>query len=395
MTSFATGLLGYGTIELIESGTGGAARLINEGQIIPQLGGTLEIINTGSGDGGVDLDGNTGDGVLDVHDGNNLTGNRLLVTAPLSDTTLNGPIYLGSNDVLEITSAWSLADTAVLQVLDTGPGTLRGGAITQTTGNTIDVTAGATLVFEAPFTMTGGDLANSGTVVFAANSTIGAGANFTMPTASSSITVEPGVTVNVDQANFDADGSDTVSNVITIRAGGILDLDLGTGGDDVLRGTIRLNGGELDVTTANDNWRIDGAGSALVGAETGTSQINGDPVRVGNPVTVGANATLDINASGFVWGGGADIAAGTVLRHDGDVEFDGSGPITGGGELAINAGSNVSSNQSINVALFNWDGTDGSLDSHMIAAGATLTINSPNFDSDGVMHDNVTNSFSD
>ena len=63
-----------------------------------------------------------------------------------------------------------------------------------------------TLQFNAPFSQTGGDFVNHGKVVFNADATIGAGANFTMPSACSSLTVNAGVEVNIDQANFNADG---------------------------------------------------------------------------------------------------------------------------------------------------------------------------------------------
>ena len=71
-----------------------------------------------------------------------------------------------------------------------------------------------------------------------------------MPTSTSSITVNPGMTVNVDQANFNPDGAGSATNVITVN-GGILDFDLGAGADEWLGGFIHLNGGELDVTTAD------------------------------------------------------------------------------------------------------------------------------------------------
>ena len=147
-------------------------------------------------------------------------------------------------------------------------------------GGTIDLDAIDSLRLSAPFTATGGTIANAGLVIFNANSTIGAGVDFQMAGVDASITINAGVTVNVDDADFNADGSDASTNVITIGAGGVLDLDLGAGADESLSGAIHLNGGELDVTTIDDNWSMNG--TLIVGANTGTSRINGQEVTFTN-----------------------------------------------------------------------------------------------------------------
>ena len=289
----------------------------------------------------IDLDGGSGNGILNV-----FRNQTLDVNVRLTDQ-FSGDINLFQNSVLEMATSWIL-DSGTIDVdnglVDNPPPTLdipagvariRGGELTQTGGTITVVDADGILEFDAAFHMDGGNLVNNGLVVFRVNADVGTAANFTMPTSSASITVLPGITVSIDQANFDADGVGSATNVISIGNGGNLDLDLGAGADESLGGFIQLNGGELDVTTADTNWTIQG--DVNVSPNSGTSQIAGHVVTMSTAsIVVGENSMLQINAAN-VWGasGSLDVKAGAVASLNGITTFSGAGTFTGAGTLLI------------------------------------------------------------
>jgi hypothetical protein len=342
---------GSGTISLGDFVDAETTLLVNDGTIsalapAPFLGVPPPIrsltINASDVTGGVvDLDGASGNGVL-----NAFRNQTLDVNVPLTKQ-FSGDINLFQNSTLDISNDWIL-DSGTIDVdsgavdnpiptpdVPAGVAHIRGGGLTQTGGTITVVDADGTLQFSAPFTMNGGNLVNNGLVVFGANASIAAGANFSMPTNSSSITVLAGVTVSIDQANFDADGAGSATNVITIGNGSILDLDLGIGADESLSGSLQLNGGELDVTTADADWSI--PGTVNVGADTGTSQINGHEVTMSTAsIVVGENSMLRINAA-TVWGASGSLAinAGGTATLTGITTFNGAGSFTGAGTLLV------------------------------------------------------------
>ncbi|MCA9236751.1 MAG: hypothetical protein KDA44_14850, partial [Planctomycetales bacterium] len=402
-------LYGNGTIDNNDGISTPTAVLINDGTIsvgnystgIIIIGGTPTArtlaITAADVDARVDLDGTGGGGVVNV-----FRNQTLDIDVTLNDA-FSGDMNLFQESTIDVADSWTL-DSGSIDV-DNGfvPGTtipfqpaipagvayIRGGTLVQTGGTINVIDSDGTLQFDASLNMNGGNLVNNGTVVFNALSTIQAGANFSMPTSASSITVSDGIEVNIDQPNFDADGTGSNTNVITIGAGAILDLDLGVGADEGLSGRINLNGGELDVTTNSGTWAIDGVGDVFVGANTGVSQINGDPVTFSGStvVNVAGGSTLDVNAAN-TWnsGGSAVIAANGALQLDGTTTFNGGGGFTGGGTLRIGGSSTVAANTTIAVDTFDWDGLGvGSLQT--IATGATLTIDSLNFDTDSDMDD--------
>ncbi|HEY3393417.1 MAG TPA: hypothetical protein VGK58_11970, partial [Lacipirellulaceae bacterium] len=217
-------------------------------------------------------------------------------------------------------------------------------------------------------------------VVFDADATIAAGANFTMPTGSSSIIVNEGAVVNIDQANFDADGAGAATNVLTIHSGAVLDLDLGAGADESLGGFIQLNGGELDVTTSNTDWVI--SGNVNMGEDTGTSQINGEEVRfTTSAVVVGESATLEVNAAN-VWQSQSSLAidAGATARFNGTTIFSG-GSVTGNGTLRTAGITTFAETTTINMpsGTVILDGDDG--------VGGNVTINADTTIHAGTMAD--------
>lgn len=282
--------------------------------LLPPPAGTLTI-SGGNAAARIDLDGSGEAGVVNVN-----RNQTLDIDVPLNDA-FNGTMNLFQNTVLDVSANWTLGAGSSLAAdngavlgfpsIPAGTSTIAGGTVTQSGGTINVVDNDGTLLFTAPFTMTGGSLTNNGLVVFDANATIGAGANFTMPTNNSSITVGAGRTATINQANFNADGNGQTTNILTVNSGGVLILNMGSGADESLSGWIQLNGGGLHVTTIDDTWSIDG--TVHVGTGTGISQISGEALTLANVnVTIGANSTLRIAAPLTLGGGGSMTGTGTL-----------------------------------------------------------------------------------
>jgi hypothetical protein len=396
-------LSGWGAVNLNDAVTAGSILLVNDGtisavsdpighQTAPPLG-TFSI-NASDADTRIDLDGATNTGTVQV-----MRNQTLDINVPLASGSFRGSMNLFQNSTLDIPS-WNLTggtitiDNGFLNNplpdpdIPAGVAFLNGFAFTQA-GGTINVLDGdGTLQFNTGFTQNGGTFVNNGQVVFNAPSVIGTRANFTMPSANSSITVNPGVTVNIDQADFDADGTGTPTNVIRIENGGVLDLSLGAGGDRTLEGTILLNGGALAVTPFDNSWSL--GGTVRTGLNSGISQLNGHLVILGSDsMVVAGGSTLEINAPS-TWIVGSNFQADGVLELNAPATFNltnAGGFGVGGGTLRINSSSTVASSANIFVDTFDWDGTTTG-QTHTIQLGQFI-ISSPHFDDDGDMDDAI------
>ena len=347
---------------------------------------TLAINASDVADALIDLDGSAGNAVLEV------TRNQTLdVNVRLTDQ-FSGDINLFHNSTLDFSTAWIL-DSGTIDVetgfvnggfpnpdIPASTARISGAVFTQTGGTITVVDLDGTLQFDAPFIMNGGTLVNNGLVVFNADTQIASGANFTMPTGSSSITLNAAAIVNIDQANFDADGAGSATNAITINNAAVLNLDLGVGADESLGGFIQLNGGELDVTTADTDWVI--SGNVNVGEDTDTSQINGEEVRLTTAaVVVGQSATLEVNAAN-VWQSQSSLAidAGATARLGGTTIFSG-GSVSGNGTLRTAGITTFDETTTINMpsGTVILDGDD--------AVGGNVTINADTTIHAGTMAD--------
>ncbi len=384
--NIATGgeLTGHGSIQLDDGGVPANTRLfVNTGTLsaastgifLPPAAGTLTI-NTFDANGRIDLDGGGG-GQVNVFRNQTLDINITLFDA------FSGHMFLAQNSVLDIANAWSLdsgsidANNGTVSLLSPrGTSFIRGGAFTQSGGTITVVDTDGALQFDATYNMTGGTLTNNGTVIFNANATIGAAANFILPAASTtaSLVVESGVTVTVNQADFNPDGAGNATNVITINAG-TLDLNLGVGADNSLTGNTILNGGTLSVTDASTGaWGI--TGTLSTGASTGVSNVNGNPCLVTGTITVGTNSTLDFNAGGTFTAMNAVVNAGGTLRLDGTSTFNSAAnSFTGTGTLAIGGTAHFDVATTFNMVggTVDLDGND--IVGNTIFIDAPLTIN--------------------
>lgn len=329
-------------------------------------------INVSDADARIDLDNVTP--VVSVSRNDTLDINGI---AHGASDPFSGTLNLAEGSTFDMSAAWQTdaggtinANTVGILVGSEGtPATIAGAAFTFA-GGTINLDDIDSLRFSAPLTATAGTIANAGHIIFDAATTVGVGTDFQMTGSLASITVEPGVVVNIDDANFNADGTGAATNVITINSGGILDIDLNdAAADDSIGSTINLNGGELDVTNVDNAWSINRG--VNVGATTGTSQINGDEVTFTNTtITVGASSTLDINAPG-IWAatGNLVVNAGAVARIDGTSVFNTPGTFTGTGSLRIGGTATFTTATTINMpsGTVDLDGAD--------TVGNTVTVN--------------------
>ncbi|HEX5222169.1 MAG TPA: hypothetical protein VFZ59_21625 [Verrucomicrobiae bacterium] len=332
-------LTGNGAVNLTDAVAANTPLIINDGAItaastapndlLGNAAATLTINATDS-EARIDLD-----GAAEAGDVNVSVNDTLEINLPLADI-FNGTLNLARGSTLSMNAPWIMGPGAVVNantfnLLSGTPGsaaTIAGATLSLNNG-AINLDDFDSLRFSAPLSANGGTISNAGHVIFNANATISGNANFLMIGAVASLTVNSNVIVNIDDPDFDLDGGGSVSNIVTINSGGVLGLDLGAGADEALSGTINLNGGELDVTTLDNNWRIDGV--VNVGANTGVSQINGEEVTFANAtVTVGDNAGLNVNAAS-VW-----AAAGHLVIQSGAVATLNAG-FEPGSTLTLNA----------------------------------------------------------
>ena len=130
------------------------------------------------------------------------------------------------------------------------------------------------------------------------------------------------------------------------------------------------------MTSQSNSWSI--TGNVNVGADSPTSQINGEEVTfTSTTVTVGANSFLDINAPS-VWGptGNLVINAGGRVDLDGStVTFSNAGTFTGSGLLTIGGGGLVQTATTFNMPSGTVDLDGGDAVVNGIGFNANLTIN--------------------
>jgi hypothetical protein len=366
-------LAGHGTVAFNDSPLFSSSLLSNNGTLAAftrvSIIGQTPPPNTLAISGGgtlarIDLDGTNENGVVNVN-----RNQTLDINLALSDV-FNGDINMFQGATLDMVSAWTLGDGTIevdngafagIPAVPAGVSTIAGGALTQTAGTITVVDNDGTLEFNAPFTMNGGNFVNNGLVVFDANATIGAGANFTMPTNSSSITVAANRIVTFNQANYNADGLGVPTNVLTINSAGVLTLNLGAGADELISCLVKLNGGGLHVNTMDNTWSIDG--DIEVDANTGISQLSGEDLTLTSVnTTIGGNSTLRIAAP-------LTIAAAANF--------------TGTGTLAFNQQVTVSAATTLNMngGTVDLDGTDAVGD--QILVQSPLVINAATMESFG------------
>jgi hypothetical protein len=411
--------------------------IINSGGLVNMQGGRLEIdtnqlqINAGgtiSGNGNVDLDQVVGVGIQLFENSGTLTATSTAgiadpfgltaATLSLNQTGVNGVIDLDGdselgvininrNDTLDVngsvTDAFSgtlnLADGAKLDM--SGPWSLSGAIINVNTGGIIFGSAGSaaeitggqftmnsgtitldtpnvdTLKLSSVFVANGGTITNNNEIIFNNTATIGSTVDFQMNNNASKITVSDGVTVTINDEDFNLDGNENAGNITTIGLGGRLNVNLNNAlADDSLGHTINLNGGTLSMTNAADAlpWTLNSFGT-INAAGGATSTITGDAVDISGHINVTANSTLLVPVTAeYLSSANVVIDAGSTLNHNGIVTFNG-GSYTGAGTFRKGAAT-IAAATTWNVAKVDLD--DGST-----TLNANLTINADTVEPDG------------
>ena len=399
-------LIGTGRIDL-ESALGSPTIVLtNDGAIIANTPtfffglapnpGTLQI-TANDVDARFNWDGG-GSGVLQAN------GNQTLdIDVDPGVDGFGGTMNLSTGSTIDIANTWELdsgtinANTAAFGLIIIGqdplPGAaarIAGGSWTMS-GGTINVDdSWDSLQFDSQLTTTGGTIANSGTIIFNSSATIGSGTDFQMNGNHASITVNDGVTVNIDDANFNADGSGFATNVVTIGDNGRLDLDVDfTFADEDFDGTINLNGGELNVTNTNGvataNWRINSSATVNVNDAVNTSDMDGSNLEIFGTINVNADADLLINPVSTAFRGSANInvAAGASLNVSGPSSYESGVVISGAGTFrpgTATIGVDAANTQNVvwGTAFVDYDDGD-----HTINDGSSLTINADSIEAEG------------
>ncbi len=256
---------GHGTVELVETGLGGSSALVNNGTIrmgrglFDSFNLNLTITNTdtaggGAGSGGVDLDGTTGNGIVDIDDGTGLlSGNLTLVIDAQITDAFDGTMDIGQGDTIDMRNGgnpWALGTSGVLN-LNGGGGvaTLKGQGLAVGNGSVINVNAGEGRI-ESPLTVINGQIlvGPSGTLHLANTSSI-APTRLLFNGPSSGLEVS-GTTNIVDAGNdFDWDGQGGGATT-TVSGNGRLNISVDNIdlNNDLFEGNINLeDDGHLSV----------------------------------------------------------------------------------------------------------------------------------------------------
>ncbi len=329
---------GHGTIQLIEAAPAvpgivmqNSGRLLVSGRpgLLPSeaLPGTLTITHAGAGTGTIDLDGTTGDGIVDVDDSVGLfndTSLTLVIEPPLFEN-FSGQMDIGNGDTVNIVNPWEMnaggTNPAILNFNSTGTHTLTGGTLTVGGATTqVNVNAG-TAVFDANLTFNDGQftLADDTFVRFDGATTF---ADATDITNGERTVILVSAVMNVGDAtvaageDFDWDGPVNIS-ATHVLADGDLNINvenLDNDGTDNFDGTIVMHSGNVDVQVADGAWILHGVGIIIRNSDNDVPVLSGDAIQIGNddsvytfltvqgtgvsqvtaPITLMADAQLDI-----------------------------------------------------------------------------------------------------
>jgi hypothetical protein len=393
--------LGHGTLSMTDVVGAATTLIINDGIInarrtpaiivSPPPVGTLSISATDV-DTRIDLDGAGELGEVIV--GRNQT---LDINIQLADT-FNGSMSMAQSSVLDVSTAWVLGAGATIDVNNgatgglggapAGVATIAGAGFSQNSGTITVVDNDGTLQFDAPFSANGGSIVNNGTIVFNSSTTIAAPVAFTMPTTASSITVAANRTVNINANNFNMDGSNALTNAITVEAGGELVISTTDYDPDqaanAFDGTITINSGSLSVNTSDAEFVMDGTLN-MNKSGAPVAEWEGNPLDIGNDAGA-LDANLNIGGNGntlfhsqvdFNSDADVDIAAGNGLILNLTTNFNtvngvNNAQFTGGGAIRFNGQVNVNE-----AVTFNMTGGTVDLDGLDTVTGDTVNVDAP------------------
>lgn len=322
--------------------------------------GTLRI-QAASTNARFDWDG-TGNGRIRIN------GNQTLDIDVRQANDFHGTLNMATGSVLDVQETWKLGnglikvDAAAFGFVpigqDPNPGSaarIAGAGWTMTGGSILLEDSWDTLQFDAEFVASGGTISNSGHLVFNADATISSTANLAMLGNGASVSVGPAVTLTIDDADFNFDGNESATNVLTVENQGELNLNLNTFdvGSDKADGVMTLDGGQLQVTVSDNSWIMDGA---LNLNTTGNSPaiLSGSSVTIGDDfAAIGGKGNVNVTGSGVsrintgvTWNSDANVhvAAGASLSVSGpsifrSVNSTQNASFSGAGSLYLSGGT--------------------------------------------------------
>ncbi len=251
--------------------------LVNDGRIFATGAG----LTIQGADGLLDLDGGSGNGILEA------TFGDLTINGAVNDA-LNGDLIIGAGRTMTFSDAWEL-DNGILTLPD-GLLDLNGGS----TASDAAVLAGATATISGDIQASGVAHINAPTIFSStAQTTIANGGVLELNGATTmnggsytgagelqldnTLTIAAHTTIDVDRFDWDGFSGNEVTNVnggslFTINSNEIDD------GNNLYNGTINLNAGSDLAVNTDALWRMDGlltmdGGSVISGSDMG---VNGD-----------------------------------------------------------------------------------------------------------------------
>ncbi len=341
-------------------------------------------INRSTPNARIDLDGD-GTGVVSLQQ-NATLDNNVQIIEPFS-----GNLNMGPNSTVDMADAWQVDGNININSSEfflTAPATITGGLLGLDSSGVITLDeADEELHFDAPL-LSGGTVANSGTITFNEDAQFSSSGDFQMNGASASMVVNSNVTISQD--GFNLDGNGTATNVIDINQGGRLDL---VGAPELrVDNVININGGELvlrDYFLEFNNLVVLNStptSSAKILSEFGPGN---SPHNLGDGVGTG-DARLNVVGNGvseievpasnevFVFESDAlvDVALGSTLEINGLLTIMPGAQVTGEGVFRTGRLGILEGDTTIDVATIDFDyglNTNISFPDHFI--GGHLTIN--------------------
>ncbi|WP_428306920.1 beta strand repeat-containing protein [Lacipirellula sp.] len=379
---------GGGLIIFGDADTSAEDAFDNSGTLAVGLGGTQNntLMLQTSGIDYVDLDGDNELGVVNVS--NNVADPladalTLVIDAPLEDP-FGGTLLIGSRDLVEFKQRLLMTNATVQLAGGDHQATLRTGA-------------DAAIVSTSTFNISGDVLLDGHYLIGNSNVTVADSAKLTLTGSTwidrgafllnnNSELIVTGNTTITDSGDFNWDG--TAGNATTtVRGKGLLTIavDEVDNSSNDFSGTLNLvDNGKAVVNVTSDAWTISGT---LNKTGAGISSITGDGLNIRGALNV-SNGTLALPKTTLGTGAVVNIAADGILELGADSSFASPTSVNGAGTLRIAAASSVTSNTTVNVATFDWDGLNEG-QRQLVGNEVTFTINAERFDDDGDMDDRI------
>jgi hypothetical protein len=336
----------------------------NDGAIIPSFG---DLTITAENNGKVNLDGASGNGLVDVDDGDDVTSRSLTLTvdAQLSDN-FDGIMRIGKGDRIHFTHPWQLGTPLGQGSLVEMNGrdrtaTISGASMVMDDGlGRIEVQSG-TARFESDLSVFAGTIAISDNTVvdFASNAFFSAAESHIDKSAATHHEMIVRAAVEMNQPDFDWDGP-SGQHVTTIVGGHLQIRSEQVDVSNHFSGTINIvsepNDSAVLTVSTTQPWFVEGTvrldGTSNFARVTGTA-----PMSIGNGIDNGPNDAFlivdgphaQINASvefeddaNVVLNAGSRLRLTNFAEIEEGVQFSGTGELFNDGMVILEEGANVS-----------------------------------------------------